>query len=81
MKAMKNKKAFLNQYFGTKRYLYQDDVKVAHMHTVNGVYYLHGHHKKKWSGIKLMFNSEQEFMNYIQKYELSLEEDNQLTLF
>ncbi|WP_257645341.1 SAV1978 family virulence-associated passenger protein, partial [Listeria monocytogenes] len=22
---MKNKKAFLNQYFGTKRYLYQDD--------------------------------------------------------
>ncbi|PTI07185.1 SAV1978 family virulence-associated passenger protein [Staphylococcus warneri] len=78
---MKNKKAFLNQYFGTKRYLYQDDVKVAHMHTVNGVYYLHGHHKKKWSGIKLMFNSEQEFMNYIQKYELSLEEDNQLTLF
>ncbi|MEC0622366.1 SAV1978 family virulence-associated passenger protein [Staphylococcus warneri] len=78
---MKNKKAFLNQYFGTKRYLYQDDKRVAHMHIVNGVYYLQGHHKTKWSGIKLTFNSEQEFMNCIQKYELSLEEDNQLTLF
>ncbi|MEX2957254.1 SAV1978 family virulence-associated passenger protein [Staphylococcus pasteuri] len=76
-----SKRVFLSQYFGTKRYLYQDDVKVAHMHIVNGVYYLHGHHKTKWSGIKLTFNSEQEFMNYIQKYELSLEEDNQLTLF
>ncbi|RAX30472.1 UNVERIFIED_CONTAM: hypothetical protein DQE83_27210, partial [Escherichia coli] len=29
---MKNKKAFLNQYFGTKRFLYQDEKKVAHMH-------------------------------------------------
>jgi len=81
MKAMKDKKAFLNQYFGTKRYLYQGDVKVAHMHIVNGVYYLHGHHKTKWSGIKLTFNNEQEFMNYIQQYELRLEEDKQLTLF
>ncbi|MEJ7445585.1 SAV1978 family virulence-associated passenger protein [Staphylococcus hominis] len=45
------------------------------------MYYLHGHHKTKWSGIKLTFNSEQEFMNYIQQYELSLEEDKQLTLF
>lgn len=51
MKAMKNKKAFLNQYFGTKRYLYQDEKKVAHMHIVNGVYYLHGHHKTKWAGV------------------------------
>ncbi|WP_438816625.1 SAV1978 family virulence-associated passenger protein [Staphylococcus warneri] len=81
MKAMKDKKAFLNQYFGTKRYLYQDDKRVAHMHIVNGVYYLHGHHKMKWSGIKLTFNSEQEFMNYIQQHELNLEEDKQLTLF
>ncbi|WP_213406054.1 SAV1978 family virulence-associated passenger protein [Staphylococcus pasteuri] len=81
MKVMKNKRAFLSQYFGTKRYLYQDDVKVAHMHIVNGVYYLHGHHKTKWSGIKLTLNSEQEFMNYIQQYDLSLEEDKQLTLF
>ncbi|ASN69382.1 hypothetical protein 10S14_60 [uncultured Caudovirales phage] len=81
MKAMKNKRAFLSQYFGTKCYLYQDDVKVAHMHIVNGVYYLHGHHKTKWSGIKLTFNSEQEFNEYIKAHGLSLEEEKRLTLF
>lgn len=72
---MKDKKAFLSQYFGTKRYLYQDDKRVAHMHIVNGVYYLHGHHKTKWSGIKLTFNSEQEFNEYIMQNVLSLEEN------
>ena len=76
-----SKKAFLNQYFGTKRYLYQDDKRVAHMHIVNGVYYLHGHHKTKWSGIKLTFNSEQEFKEHIKQYGLSLEKDKQLILF
>ncbi|ATH63201.1 MULTISPECIES: SAV1978 family virulence-associated passenger protein [Staphylococcus] len=76
-----SKKAFLNQYFGTKRYLYQDDKRVAHMHIVNGVYYLHGHHKTKWSGIKLTFNSEQEFNEHIKQYGLSLEKDKQLILF
>lgn len=81
MKAMKDKKAFLNQYFGTKRYLYQDDKRVAHMHIVNDVYYLHGHHKTKWSGIKLAFNNEQEFNEYIKQHGLSLEDERQLTLF
>ncbi|WP_454305947.1 SAV1978 family virulence-associated passenger protein [Staphylococcus pasteuri] len=81
MKAMKDKRAFLSQYFGTKRYLYQDDKRVAHMHIVNGVYYLHGHHKTKWSGIKLTFNSEQEFNEHIKQYGLSLEKDKQLILF
>lgn len=38
-------KSYLKQYFGTKRYLYQDGRKVAHMHVVNGVYLLHGHFK------------------------------------
>lgn len=74
-------KAFLNQFFGTKRYLYQDDKRMAHMHIVNGVYYLHGHYKTEWSGVKTTFNSEQEFNEYIKQHGLSLEEDKQLTLF
>lgn len=76
-----SKRAFLNQYFGTKRYLCQDDKRVAHIHIVNGVYYLHGHHKTKWSGIKLTFNSEQEFNEYIKQRELTLEDERQLSLF
>lgn len=38
-------KSYLKQHFGTKRYLYQDGRKVAHMHIVNGLYLLHGHSK------------------------------------
>lgn len=76
-----NKKAFLGQYFGTKRYLYQDDKRVAHMHIVNGVYYLHGHIGPEWGHFKITFNNEQEFNEYIKQHGLSLEEERQLSLF
>lgn len=78
---MTTNRAFLNQYFGTKRYLYQDGKRVAHMHIVNGVYYLHGHIGPEWSGIKLTFNSEHEFNEYIKQHGLSLEEEKQSSLF
>ncbi|HDI6979595.1 TPA: hypothetical protein POH05_000966, partial [Staphylococcus aureus] len=29
-------KEYLNQFFGSKRYLYQDNERVAHIHVVNG---------------------------------------------
>ncbi|EMJ4856851.1 TPA: hypothetical protein OVE00_002818, partial [Staphylococcus aureus] len=37
------RKEYLNQFFGSKRYLYQDNERVAHIHVVNGTYYFHGH--------------------------------------
>lgn len=37
------RKEYLNQFFGSKRYLYQDNEQVAHIHVVNGTYYFHGH--------------------------------------
>ncbi|MEN2381720.1 SAV1978 family virulence-associated passenger protein [Staphylococcus warneri] len=76
-----SKKAFLNQYFGTKRYLYQDGKKVAHIHIVNGAYYLHGHFKTQWTNFKTTFNSEQEFNEYIKQHGLILEDERQLSLF
>ncbi|EGQ4314120.1 hypothetical protein EQ486_11570 [Staphylococcus pseudintermedius] len=36
-------KSNLKQYFSSKKYLYKDGEKVAHIHVVNSVYYLHGH--------------------------------------
>ncbi|PVG17055.1 SAV1978 family virulence-associated passenger protein, partial [Staphylococcus aureus] len=30
------RKEHLNQFFGSKRYLYQDNERVAHIHVVNG---------------------------------------------
>ncbi|EIA4829938.1 hypothetical protein K7N15_002528, partial [Staphylococcus pseudintermedius] len=51
----------LKQHFGTKRYLYQDGRKVAHMHIVNGLYLLHGHFKTKFTRLKLEFDNKQEF--------------------
>ena len=33
------RKEYLNQFFGFKRYLYQDNERVAHIHVVNGTYY------------------------------------------
>ncbi|WP_220090551.1 SAV1978 family virulence-associated passenger protein, partial [Staphylococcus aureus] len=32
-------KEYLNQFFGSKRYLYQDNERVAHIHVVNDIYY------------------------------------------
>ncbi len=37
------RKERLNQFFGSKRYLYQDNERVAHIHVVNDTYYFHGH--------------------------------------
>ncbi|WP_261752308.1 phi PVL orf 51-like protein [Staphylococcus pasteuri] len=51
------------------------------MHIVNGVYYLHGHHKTKWTNFKTTFNNEQEFNEYIKQHGLSLEDERQLILF
>ncbi|WP_150462377.1 SAV1978 family virulence-associated passenger protein, partial [Staphylococcus aureus] len=30
------RKEYLNQFFGSKRYLYQDNERVAHIHVANG---------------------------------------------
>ncbi|HDG2767539.1 TPA: hypothetical protein PCZ08_002758, partial [Staphylococcus aureus] len=36
-------KEYLSRFFGSKRYLYQDNERVAHIHVVNDTYYFHGH--------------------------------------
>ncbi|HDG6290805.1 TPA: hypothetical protein PF772_002557, partial [Staphylococcus aureus] len=46
------RKEYLNQFFGSKRYLYQDNERVAHIHVVNDTYYLHGHIVPGWQGVK-----------------------------
>ncbi|HDA1151242.1 TPA: hypothetical protein O4V72_002801, partial [Staphylococcus aureus] len=46
------RKEHLNQFFGSKRYLYQDNERVAHIHVVNGTYYFHGHIVPGWQGVK-----------------------------
>ncbi|PCF84614.1 SAV1978 family virulence-associated passenger protein [Staphylococcus intermedius] len=74
-------KSYLKQYFGTKRYLYQNGRKVAHMHIVNDVYLLHGHFKTKFTGLKLEFGNKREFYDYLKEHELHFEESQQLTLF
>ncbi|HEI5258849.1 TPA: hypothetical protein SJB19_002605, partial [Staphylococcus aureus] len=45
------RKEYLNQFFGSKRYLYQDNERVAHIHVVNGNYYFHGHIVPGWQGV------------------------------
>lgn len=67
-------KANLKQYFSSKEYLYQNGEKVAHMHIVNGVYYLHGHYNSfEWDKVKKEFNNKQEFDDYLEKHELHFE--------
>ncbi|HDE5606786.1 TPA: hypothetical protein PDQ08_002682, partial [Staphylococcus aureus] len=44
-------KEYLNQFFGSKRHLYQDNEQVAHVHEVNGTYYFHGHYKTMFKGV------------------------------
>ena len=46
------RKEYLNQFFGSKRYLYQDNERVAHIHVVNDTYYFHGHIVPGWQGVK-----------------------------
>ncbi|EGQ2935862.1 hypothetical protein EAF27_05495 [Staphylococcus pseudintermedius] len=74
-------KSNLKQYFSSKKYLYKDGEKVAHMHVVNGVYLLHGHFKTKFTRLKLEFDNKQEFYDYLKKHELHFEESKQLSFF
>ncbi|OZW58776.1 phage protein, partial [Staphylococcus aureus] len=45
------RKEYLKHFFGSKRYLYQDNERVAHIHVVNGTYYFHGHIVPGWQGV------------------------------
>ncbi|HED9402099.1 TPA: hypothetical protein R6P03_002830, partial [Staphylococcus aureus] len=71
----------LNQFFGSKRYLYQDNERVAHIHVVNGTYYFHGHIVPGWQGVKKTFDTAEELEIYIKQHGLEYEEQKQLTLF
>ena len=75
------RKEYLNQFFGSKRYLYQDNERVAHIHVVNGTYYFHGHIVPGWQGVKKMFDTAEELETYIKQHGLEYEEQKQLTLF
>ncbi|SAO05115.1 phage family protein [Staphylococcus aureus] len=61
------RKEYLNQFFGSKRYLYQDNEQVAHVHEVNGTYYFHGHYKTMFKGVKKTFDTAEELEIYIYK--------------
>lgn len=74
-------KEYLNQFFGSKRYLYQDNEQVAHVHEVNGTYYFHGHYKTMFKGVKKTFDTAEELEIYIKQHGLEHEEQKQLTLF
>ncbi|HIE1336078.1 TPA: SAV1978 family virulence-associated passenger protein [Staphylococcus aureus] len=76
-------KEYLNQFFGSKRYLYQDNEQVAHVHEVNGTYYFHGHYKTMFKGVKKTFDTaeELEIYIYIKQHDLEYEEQKQPTLF
>lgn len=74
-------KEYLNQFFGSKRYLYQDNERVAHIHVVNGTYYFHGHIVPGWQGVKKTFDKTEELETYIKQHGLEYEEQKQLTLF
>ncbi|HDM8905701.1 TPA: phi PVL orf 51-like protein, partial [Staphylococcus aureus] len=74
-------KEYLNQFLGSKRYLYQDNERVAHIHVVNGTYYFHGHIVPGWQGVKKTFDTTEELETYIKQHGLEYEEQKQLTLF
>ncbi|HDF5476122.1 TPA: hypothetical protein PEM39_002425, partial [Staphylococcus aureus] len=63
-------KEYLNQFFGSKRYLYQDNEQVAHVHEVNGTYYFHGHYKTMFKGVKKTFDTAEELETYIKQHGL-----------
>lgn len=75
------RKEYLNQFFGFKRYLYQDNERVAHIHVVNGTYYFHGHIVPGWQGVKKTFDTAEELEIYIKQHGLEYEEQKELTLF
>ncbi|EKH2250048.1 hypothetical protein O4M54_001847 [Staphylococcus pseudintermedius] len=75
-------KSNLKQYFSSKKNLYKDGEKVAHIHVVNSVYYLHGHANfVEWQGVKKEFNNKRDFDDYLKKHELYFIESEQLTSF
>lgn len=74
-------KEYLNQFFGSKRYLYQDNERVAHIHVVNGTYYFHGHIVPGWQGVKKTFDTAEELEIYIKQHGLEYEKQKRLTLF
>ncbi|MDN8740408.1 SAV1978 family virulence-associated passenger protein, partial [Staphylococcus aureus] len=55
--------------------------KVAHVHVVNDIYLIHGHHKTMFKGVKKKFNNKLEFASYIESNELYFEKAKQLSLF
>ncbi|HFQ1336457.1 TPA: SAV1978 family virulence-associated passenger protein [Staphylococcus aureus] len=75
------RKERLNQFFSSKRYLYQDNERVAHVHEVNGTYYFHGHYKTMFKGVKKTFDTAEELEIYIKQHDLEYEEQKQPTLF
>ncbi|EMN0790634.1 hypothetical protein RY878_002689 [Staphylococcus aureus] len=75
------RKEYLNQFFGSKRYLYQDNEQVAHIHVVNDTYYFHGHIVPGWQGVKKTFDTAEELEIYIKQHGLEYEKQKQLTLF
>lgn len=75
------RKEYLNHFFGSKRYLYQDNERVAHIHVANGNYYFHGHIVPGWQGVKKTFDTAEELETYIKQHGLEYEEQKQLTLF
>ncbi|MBG3811895.1 hypothetical protein I4842_08225 [Staphylococcus aureus] len=75
------RKEYLNQFFGSKRYLYQDNEQVAHVHEVNGTYYFHGHNVPCLQSVKKTFDTAEELEIYIKQHDLEYEEQKQPTLF
>ncbi|WP_373443477.1 SAV1978 family virulence-associated passenger protein [Staphylococcus aureus] len=75
------RKEYLNQFFGSKRYLYRDNERVAHIHVVNDIYYFHGHIVPGWQGVKKAFDTAEELETYLKQHGLEYEEQKQLTLF
>ncbi|HDB3491061.1 TPA: hypothetical protein O6O42_002825 [Staphylococcus aureus] len=75
------RKEYLNQFFRSKRYLYQNNERVAHIHVLNDTYYFHGHIVPGWQGVKKTFDTAEELEKYIKQHGLEYEEQKQLTLF
>ena len=75
------RKEYLSRFFCSKRYLYQDNERVAHIHVVNDTYYFHGHIVPGWQGVKKTFDTAEELEIYIKQHGLEYEEQEQLTLF
>ncbi|MBU6090273.1 SAV1978 family virulence-associated passenger protein [Staphylococcus aureus] len=75
------RKEYLSRFFGSKRYLYQDTERVAHIHVVNDTCYFHGHIVPGWQGVKKTFDTAEELETYIKQHDLEYEEQKQLTLF